>query len=534
MASAMFPNQQMMNFFSSHEPKDRFSVLSFTNEVADFSKNYLSEDGFETAIDKLFIEALKKLNLEFEEIGEFREHLRSLNYPRKRKCEDDSRIPRKVNIIRFTDGEAELSLLEQCLLATNSSYFHELFFGVPLKERSIKQELQQSKTQDNRQLFSFVTLLDASNWPKDNFIEIHQFKMLSLLNLSNAEGVDDEILNKISKIITLKSLYLGYNRLVTDNGLKFLSHLSNLKDFNVNGSRRITDWGIAGFLGVPVLLPHLLFFLDHCDKKTIERFMPQTKLESLNLHGCENITDYTARMLSFIPTLTKLDASLSKISNLGLMLLFKRLPNLQSIGVKSCSQLTSDCLLDFPTSIKELNLFNFKRLNEAALTAISKLPYLEKLDLTSCTFEEPCKLKRIIGKETLVELRLGQLSDYVKDSDFETFPENSKLRLLDLSYAKKISSSTLEKLAKAKKIEVLSLSDCPQLKDEDLKKLAGLTSLISLDLRSCFGLTDEGIESLPQIKDLLKPGKKPDSGSIGIVFPLLLIGGIFLLFFGKK
>eukprot|EP00475_Leptophrys_vorax_P043960 TRINITY_DN863_c0_g1_i1.p1 TRINITY_DN863_c0_g1~~TRINITY_DN863_c0_g1_i1.p1 ORF type:complete len:435 (-),score=51.68 TRINITY_DN863_c0_g1_i1:29-1333(-) len=166
-----------------------------------------------------------------------------------------------------------------------------------------------------------------------NFNPLSMLKFVSLDSI-NLHGVDvgDEFLDAlcgVAKSITQLAIssanpFLG-NR-VTDNGLKSISGLTQLRDLNIMGARHITDQGV--------------FFLS----------LSCASLIRLSIGFCVKVTDagisYIGRGLTNLTHLGIFQCPL--VTDFGISLLADSSGNLQFLDVRGCISLTSnsiDCFI---------------------------------------------------------------------------------------------------------------------------------------------------------------------------------------------
>jgi len=197
------------------------------------------------------------------------------------------------------------------------------------------------------------------------------------------------------------------------------------------------------------------------------------------------------------PDVTGLNVSSCRgIDNSELEGLLKKLPNVTSIHLENCDQISSNGLKTLAASTTELNLNNCPLIDDETLTIINercpKLTklYLSRTKINGCTHITIDGLKLL--PKTLTKLDLSGHT-FVNDKALETISKQSPdLISLNLSGCHELMDHELKKLPA--KLTELDLTDCHQISNYGLAILP--SSLTNLNLTNCEKITEEGLSKL--------------------------------------
>ena len=257
-------------------------------------------------------------------------------------------------------------------------------------------------------------------------------------------------------------------------------------------------------------------------------------LESLNLSGCYNLSDFAleSAFIREVPALKVLNLSLckdvtdsslrrittncknievldlagcSKITNQSLFFI-SLLKKVKKLNLRSCRQISDFgigdlCNISAPQtrrSLEDLCLQDCQKLTDESLRHISVgLPNLHKINLSFCVSITDTGLKSLSKLHTLQDLNLRSC-DNISDIGIGFLGENGlNLLSLDISFCANIADSGMKHIAAGIcTLRSLSLTTC-SIGDEGLKRLAkALSDLEELNIGQCVAITDEGLLSL--------------------------------------
>jgi len=142
---------------------------------------------------------------------------------------------------------------------------------------------------------------------------IKLFQELRKLHLRGCENITDDAITHLSEITHLQNLILPYQ--IGDQGLAHLKGLREMQDL-VLSSTQITDAGLV-------------------------HIQEMAELHTLQLNGCENLTDAGIGHLSGLKNLQVLNLNATQITDAGLPHL-ARLTNLQQLDLGNCLKVSMD------------------------------------------------------------------------------------------------------------------------------------------------------------------------------------------------
>jgi Leucine-rich repeat (LRR) protein len=170
--------------------------------------------------------------------------------------------------------------------------------------------------------------------------------------------ITDTTLQHLSGVTSLESLDIGYAQ-ITDVGLDLLTPLTNLKELTIGGNK-LTDVGLQPLRQLPGLiyldlsgaqrtdsglwsvsltepgldaiatlknLRHLRLNGTLVSARGLERLAGLTKLEWLDLQGCERVGDDAAPVLASFPALRRVDLTGTQVTAKGTAALQRAKPN---------------------------------------------------------------------------------------------------------------------------------------------------------------------------------------------------------------
>ena len=411
-------------------------------------------------------------------------------------------------------------------------------------------------------LESFTSLesLDLTGCPEVTSRGLEQLQhvpRLQSLSLGGCE-FDDDDLEHLDKISTLRHLRLVECECVTEDGFAHLSRLVNLRSLDFSGSESITDGGLE-CLGSFTKLERLI--VHDCSNISDQGLMQLTQLASLqvlDLHSIGRITDAGLghiKCLSNLETL-HLDAGGQDededlgITDLGLEYL-KSLTRLRSLVLRGWLNISGATLVQLKdlADIRSIDLRSCSNITDDALPAFPQFPRLQHLDLSYCGITDAglarlsCQLPNctITGGSGMWQLlktfAAPKMFDTVKSLDLSgrgevadksiiimgvfpnleilnlygcfNFSENGIVHIQCLSKLKKlnignisINSERLLFLRSLPGYERLNLGDCAGVTDIGLSHLEKMTSLQSLSLDNSRLMTDGGLQCLASLTDL--------------------------------
>ncbi|XP_027363525.1 F-box protein At3g58530 isoform X2 [Abrus precatorius] len=215
---------------------------------------------------------------------------------------------------------------------------------------------------------------------------------------------------------------------------------------------------------------HLVLIKDKC-------FDSLQSLESLNLNGCQ------------------------KISDTGIEAITSCCPQLNTFSIYWNVRVTDTGIQHMVRNCKhiiDLNISGCKNISDRGVQLISEnYPELKSLNLTRCVKLTDFGLKKLLHKCLFLQsLNLYALSSFT-DEAYRKICLLTRLTFLDLCGAQNLSDEGVSCISKCKNLVSLNLTWCVRVTDEGVISLAeGCTSLEFLSLFGIIGVTDKCLEAL--------------------------------------
>jgi Leucine-rich repeat (LRR) protein len=237
------------------------------------------------------------------------------------------------------------------------------------------------------------------------------------------------------------------------------------------------------------------------------------------------VTDSDLPRLAYLPYLTHLDLSMTRITDHGLQQL-KNAPGIVDLNLYYAEQITDEGMAALKNwkRLKRLNLRGTK-ITDTTLEHLANVTTLESLDagfaqITDVGLDRLTPLQNlkelVIGGNKLTDTGLQSLREFPRltslslggsqrtdsglwtisltESGLDAITTLKELRELRLDGAP-VSARWLEKLKTLNKLERLSLQECKRLGDDVAPLLASWPSLLILDLKGT-SMTEKGVADL--------------------------------------
>jgi len=352
---------------------------------------------------------------------------------------------------------------------------------------------------------------------------------LTSLDLGGCYEVTDKCMWRISRLSALETLRLAGCRQVTDLGLRALGALPALTSLDLSRFNQITDEGALVLGRGATSLTSLQ--LTGCNKLSdagLSELSGMAGLTSLDLTGCVRVRGTSLRALSSnLTALTHLNLSgWTRLSEAALeeLCILRRMKclHLASCGgvtgqglsvlgrlpVLSClylgGRLVCDGVLQGIARLKcltSLHLQNCSNVTDKGLASLAGHPCLAALDLSCSDAVSDEGLMVLSTLSTLSRLHLGGCTQ-VTDEGAKCLQRLTRLTCLDVSCCKKVSDEGLLALSSLTSLTSLNLEDCNRVTDVGVGSLGSLWQLTSLDLSCCYEVTDQGLCALRRLERL--------------------------------
>ncbi|XP_062991086.1 F-box and leucine-rich repeat protein 13 [Elgaria multicarinata webbii] len=388
------------------------------------------------------------------------------------------------------------------------------------------------------------------------FKNIGQCKNLQELNVSECQGLNDELMRLVSEGCPAL-LYLNLSHTDVTNGtLRLLSRgFSNLQYLSLAYCRKFTDKGLQ-YLGSGRGC-HKLIYLDisGCLQISVEGFRNIANscsgIQQLTIHEMPTLTDRCIQALAEkckqivsvefneSPHVSdtgfkalaqcklikmKIEGS-NRVTDLSFRLMTKFWPNMKSIGVPDCQKITdvglkliaplddivvlnlSDCMRisdggiksfvdgSSGSRIRELNLANCSYITDSAVKKIAQsCPNLIYLNLRYCQAVTDTGIETLVLISSLAYINISGLD--ITDQALETLGKLWRIKEITISECKLISDTGIKKFCvELRKLEYIDFSHCHELSNHSLKYLTfSCRGITSLSMAGCSKISDVGIQ----------------------------------------
>lgn len=300
--------------------------------------------------------------------------------------------------------------------------------------------------------------------------------------------------NKVFQKIQPRRRNATYRDL-NDNHLRDLIKRSpNLTELNLLESRRLTQDGVA-LLSPLTRLTSL--HLDTCENLTDSgvKSLKELPLRSLALSNCSQITDTGIKNITEFKNLQHLLLSQNKKLTGNCLHTLSTLSNLHSLTLNDWPHFTDDDLeklVRYLPGITSLNLSGCRQLTDQGIAHLTLLTQLKSLNLSGCDKLSSTGLKHLSTLTHLEELNVSHCYN-VTDECLQSL-NALPLKRLYLNHCYKLTDNGLRHMA-CLPLETLDVSNCSQLTGKGIKELRG-TPIRTLHLHGCYKLKNKDLQSL--------------------------------------
>lgn len=218
-----------------------------------------------------------------------------------------------------------------------------------------------------------------------------------VLDFHETNNSGDRLVAALSlpRYLNLKHLNLEFAQDFEDKHLqiiknKYAGSLSNLESLNLNGCQKISDEGVGAITSAsPKLKSFSIYWNVRFTDVGTNYLVKNCKLiTDLNLSGCKNITDQSLWLISqnFVELVELNLTRCVKITDSGLLHILMKCSSLQSLNLYALSSLTDEAYkkIYLLTHLKFLDLCGAQNLSDEALCLLAKCKKLASLNLTWC------------------------------------------------------------------------------------------------------------------------------------------------------
>ena len=250
-------------------------------------------------------------------------------------------------------------------------------------------------------------------------------------------------IEKLKEITTLRILDLRFSPLVTDEAMKVLASMENLRAVRLNGVSQLTDAGLYSVLQLPSLVELDVRSCQNVSGKGIEKFVGKSTLRMLKI-GDQSVSDSTLQTVARIEQLTGLAVQNSNITNDGLAALSAL--DLKDVTIEQCSAITDEGLgfLESYGQLRKLTLRDL-RITGAIFDKLSNARKLTVLNVAQTNVDDDA-VKSLLKMENLTELNLSET--LVSDAAVEILAQLPNLKKLYVMQTK-MTDAGVDKLKAA-------------------------------------------------------------------------------------
>lgn len=280
------------------------------------------------------------------------------------------------------------------LLETSDVHYEQLLENVKHAKsiRFIDNALRKKKGFYLELAIKFKKILDHSNprvlkifcyFPRTGFNSVIKFSNLVELHIGPNAKIDAKILQEMYEVLQLlQALYLRTCKIKSEE-LENISNLTSLRKLGVS-MNPVTDEGLKHISLVKDLKTLNLFSCTSVTDIGLSYIANLSSLVSLNIHGCFRITDAGLSSISVIPSLEGLDlCGCERITDYGVTCLSK-LASLKMLSVGFCRKVTDlgiSSLRDLH-KLEKLDI-SWTKVTDTSLSYMSSFPRLVNLNMSS-------------------------------------------------------------------------------------------------------------------------------------------------------
>uniref|UniRef100_A0A672JZI0 F-box/LRR-repeat protein 2-like n=1 Tax=Sinocyclocheilus grahami TaxID=75366 RepID=A0A672JZI0_SINGR len=329
-----------------------------------------------------------------------------------------------------------------------------------------------------------VLALDGSNWQK---IDLFNFQT----------DIEGRVVENISKRCGgfLRQLSLRGCLSVGDASMKtFAQNCRNIEHLNLNGCTKITDSTCV----------------------SLSKFC--SKLRHLDLTSCVSITNHALKALRWGSYKANLGwvicfDSVNNLDDTALKHLQKHCPELMTINMQSCTQITDDGFVSLCRGCHKLQMVcvsGCSNITDASLTALGlNCQRLKILEAARCSHVTDAGFT--VLARNCHDLEKMDLEECILVTD-NTLVQLSihcpRLQALSLSHCELVTDDGIRHLSSSvcgqERLQVVELDNCPLITDITLEHLKSCQHLERIELYDCQQVTRAGIKRirahLPEIK----------------------------------
>lgn len=305
-------------------------------------------------------------------------------------------------------------------------------------------------------------------------------KRKRLMNVFNDQymAFDNVTLNGMNKNIGHAMLWIGKRRLrITSMSIIGIS----------NEASTLTDCNLTNLLNNIYSIELKSLDLSHCDQitdialiKIIERC---PNLQSLNITRCEKITDASMFALAYYNNMTLQSLTISKCGNItdnGALEIIRSCPNLTDLNVSQCIGITNETMFHLAnhcTNIISLNISWCWYISDVGMDEVSSnCTKLQVLNISKCwNISEDSMIKIFMNCPNIQSLDICWCHELTNKGMDTIAIHCHNLKSLDIGWCYRITDTSMINVAnRCKHLQVIKFSENNKLKERCIQELCRL------------------------------------------------------------
>lgn len=363
-----------------------------------------------------------------------------------------------VNAAKFLEGHLEFNVAPQDTIspaiAIQSLSALSMVTMIDFRDWLAQPSVSLEPLTKLRRLAS-LSLAGWSALAHDDFLPVTNITTLTALNLHRCASFSKKTIAVIvAKLVNLTDLDLSFGIKLADDVVKQIAKLKLLVSLNLSGHDPYTS---------------------SLRENSLHHLAPLVQLRVLRLNFCCAVKDLGITHVVTHRQIQDLDLCRTSIFDPSVALIAAEMPNLTSLNLKDCFNLTP-----------------------AAIGHLTKLPNLTTLGV--CTSDEIfAELVRLRSVSTLLLSRNGSAAA-ASFGSLEALPLTS----LDVSECTWFNDDMADSIPRAERLTHLNVQKCAALSNIGLRKLTRCTSLRTVNLKWCEWVNDESITILSTWRSIRK------------------------------
>lgn len=314
------------------------------------------------------------------------------------------------------------------------------------------------------------------------------------------ENVTDELFAQFKDLKKLKSIRVQ-NSSITGETLKLFATFPELEDLDIRRNLKLENADLAVIPEFPKLKKLGAYYNSFTNSGIIKISKSKT-LKSVDVRGCADVTDTSAKFLARMETLEEVFFRFG-ITNDGVENLAAA-PNLKFVEFQDCG-IDDQCAPTFAKypALTGLRIFRCKGFANEGVKGLANLK-LERLELRDLNASD----EGVLALKDMDSLKTVELAELAVSGDtinaLVSSPAWSGVETLKFFSVPVTDEAAKSIAANMKGLKSLTIRAAGDISDAALDELAKIDSLTTLDLRDNGGFSVDGFMKLANLKNLRK------------------------------